>query len=92
MKQESDVNEKRVIGARREPCAASERQHSSALAIDDGSLLYSSDVIALIDAGAVFSMKPPPGAPAHAAHAATGLDLIVQVVECPECGKKVLFA
>lgn len=58
----------------------------------DGSEISADDALALIDAGAVLHMIPPPGAPAYAAHAATGLPLLLQTRACPDCGKRVLFA
>jgi len=89
----SDSDPKQVVGISDvQSCANSDRRHVGAVVLADDSVVSADDAIALIDAGGVLAMTPPPGAPAHAAHLATGLDLLLQVIECPACGKRVLFA
>lgn len=84
----------RVIGVYdKAPCPGSPGLiHSGGVVTEDGSRIVAADAIALIDAGRVLGMIPPPGAPAHAAHVATGFPLLLQVRECPLCGQRVLFA
>lgn len=89
----------RVIGILDpEPCkgdlAAKEHgiKHVSGVVTADDTRITADDAIALIDAGRVLDMIPPPGAPAHAAHVATGFPLMLQVRTCELCGKRVLFA
>lgn len=66
--------------------------HVSRLEFEDGSECSDEDAIAMLKAGAGLFMTPPPGAPAHAMHVATGLDLILQWRVCPACRSEVLFA
>lgn len=68
------------------------RSHATGLVLDSDVRLDEVSAIALIYAGRVLYMIPPPGAPARAAYEATGLFLILQVTECPDCGRRVLFA
>ena len=67
-------------------------QHVGGVVTEDEIEISADDAIALIDAGRVLDMIPPPGAPAHAAHVATGFSLLLQVRTCELCGKRVLFA
>lgn len=67
-------------------------EHNVEVRLADGSERLAEDVIAAIEAGDVYTMRPPEGAPAYAAHQRTGLPLLVQVRQCPDCNEKVLFA
>jgi len=88
------VPEKRIYATHREPCSANpELLHHTQVKLADDVRETAADVIAAIDAHeAHYVMYPPEGAPAYRAHQETGLPLIVQVRECPDCGEQVLFA
>ena len=86
----------RVVGIHgKQVCPCSTDRHPMAhvggVVTEDG-VITADDAIALIEAGRVLDMIPPPGAPAHAVHVATGFPLILQVRTCDLCGQKVLFA
>lgn len=81
-----------VVGLRATTCAAGQKQHASSVLIGDDSELDAADLIALIEAGRQYFMVPPEGSSAHDAYIKTGLPLIIQVVQCPDCGVRVLFA
>lgn len=82
-----------VVGVRRAVCVGDEsKQHVTAMKTAAGDVVESADAMALMDTGRVYFMKPPPGAPAHAVHVATGLPLLIQTRTCEACGERVLFA
>ncbi len=86
------MKEKRVVAIRTRRCEHGDSVHVDGVKLDNDSTVLAADVIAIIKAGGVFSMIPPSGSPAHAAHVATGLPLLLQVRECEDCGEEVLFA
>lgn len=83
----------RIVGVRAGTCPKDEGiHHILKLKLGEGREIEASDLAALIDAGGVYWMIPPPGAPAYEAHLATGLPLILQTRHCPGCGLHVPFA
>jgi hypothetical protein len=90
MQVNEDRPERRVVGVvmdQSETC-----QHAGVLVLDDDTRVNIEDAIALIDAGGVFTMIPPEGAPARPAYEATGLPLLLQTKTCERCDKVVVFA
>ena len=75
-----------------DPRMCAETEHVRGLVLSDETRLSDVNAIALIDAGRVLYMLPPPGAPAHAASQALGAPLLLQVRTCEHCNTRVLFA
>lgn len=67
-------------------CADDRTYHVNAVKLANAVELSADNLVALIDAGRQYFMKPPP----HLA--ALGLPLIVQTKMCDHCGKRVPFA
>jgi hypothetical protein len=68
-------------------------EHVIAVKLADGRMQTKAFVIGMIEQHAAhYTMRPPEGAPAYAAHQETGLPLLLQVRLCPDCGEKTLFA
>jgi hypothetical protein len=88
------VPELRIVATHREPCPANpEKLHHMVVLLTDGAKVKAAEVIKAIEAHtAHYIIHPPEGAPAYEAHQRTGLPLVVQVIECPDCCEKVLFA
>lgn len=84
----------KVVAVRLRHCPRGEEvvQHVEMLKLEDGGEIGETDAMYLMDAGRSYYMIPPPGAPAYAAHVATGLPLIIQTRICPDCNERVLFA
>ena len=86
-----DNENKLVVALHQEPCRVI-GTHVQCVRLEDGGEITCEDVMVLMDLGKRFFMIPPPGAPAFAAHQATGLCLLLQTRSCPSCGDRVLFA
>lgn len=85
------TDERRIVAIRKEPVAGHE--HVTKVKLADDTVEDVADVIRAIDEhDAHYTMTPPEGAPAHEAHLETGLPLLVQVIRCPDCNERILFA
>lgn len=86
----TDAKRHEVVKVRGSIC--SEGAHASEILTKEGLEIKSEDAISMINAGVIFFMIPPPGAPAYPAYVATGLPLLLQIKHCKGCDKDVLFA
>jgi uncharacterized protein YbjT (DUF2867 family) len=84
------AGEKRVVAVRRGEVSG--HWHITGFKLADGSTEDAEDVIAAIKGGAVYTMIPPPGAPAHPAYVQHQRPLLIQVTQCPDCNADALFA
>jgi hypothetical protein len=87
------TGEKRVIAT--QLVETKGHTHHEKLKLADGAVVEAADAIREIDDPAVhvhYTMIPPEGAPAYAAHQEAGLPLELQVRPCPDCGERTLFA
>ena len=88
-----DCPEFEIVGQRPERCKSGDGQHSIRVKLSDGTVQDAAEVIAAIDSHtAHYVMRPVEGTPAYQAHQETGLKLLLQVRDCPDCGERVLFA
>lgn len=88
---ESLPPELEVVAVR--PIEVGGHTHIEKVKLANGDVVEAADMIAAIDAHkAHYVMRPPEGAPAYQAHQETGLPLLVQTRDCPDCAERVLFA
>lgn len=67
--------------------------HITDVKLADGSTERATRLIAAInDHEAHYTMIPPEGTPAYQAWQESGLPLLVQTRQCPDCNEEVLFA
>lgn len=89
----SEESSTKVVGVRTMKCLGNpEGNHVLQVKLENEDVLDFEDIISLMDAGRSYFMIPPEGAPAHIAYSATGLPLIFQIRNCPDCKERVLFA
>lgn len=83
--------EKRVVAVR--PVQVGGHTHVGAVKLENGTVEDAADVIrAINEHEAHYTMIPPEGAPAYQAWQETGLPLLLQTCQCPDCIEQVLFA
>lgn len=95
----TDVVEKEVRGVKVR--TGGETAHATVVYFADDTTVSAEDAIALLDAGAILFMIPPPGAPTHTVYRRTehgsevvghGLPFLLQHRFCDDCQREVLWA
>lgn len=82
--------ERRVVAARRREVGG--HVHITMLKLDDDTQIPAAEVVRQIDAHeAHYTMIPPPGSAAYEAFMETGLPLLLQVRQCPDCTERVVW-
>lgn len=83
--------EKRIVAIR--PIDVAGHTHIGSVKLADDTIETSETVIAAIrDHTAHYTMIPPEGAPAYEAFKETGLPLLIQIRQCPDCNAETIFA